>query len=86
MEFKPHGLSLGSLAREGITVIHTSAAHFLIQSLSLGRLPKHFTSRVSVPTPFIMETWFFASSQKLLSSTDRGTEVQQEKEDDYSTT
>lgn len=68
-EFKPHGLSLEGLAREGITVIHTSASHFPIQSLSLGRLPKHFTSKLSVPTPFIIETWSFTSSQKFLINT-----------------
>lgn len=64
LEFKPHGLSLGSLAREGLTVIHTSASYFPIQSFSLGTLPEHFTSKLSVPTPFIIETRSFASSQK----------------------
>lgn len=64
LEFKPHGLSLGSLAREGITVIHTSASYFPIQNFSLGTLPEHFTSKLSVPTPFIIERRSFASSQK----------------------
>lgn len=61
LEFKPRSLSTGSLAREGRAVIHTSASGILIQSLSLGRLPKHFTSKLSVQTSFITETQPFAA-------------------------
>lgn len=40
MESKPGSLRMGSLAREGKAVIHTSASHIPIQNLSLGRLPR----------------------------------------------
>lgn len=68
LEFKPRSLSTGSLAREGRAVIHTSAPGILIQSLSLGRLPKHFTSKLSVQTPFITETQPFAARVRSFST------------------
>lgn len=39
MEFKPSSLRMGSLAREGKAVIHTSASHILTENLSLGIIP-----------------------------------------------